>query len=400
MALPEQSDPRTDRPVTVAIADDDPRVRQALARLVATDPRFAVVATAADAEEAVAAALAHQVDIAVVDVQMPRGTGLRVVRELSVLAPSIRVLALSGYGDRKYVIQMLDAGAVGYMVKSAELDLLGALHAVVRGERVLSHEVTGHVIAELSHSHFGAPRIGAGRIAEVLDARSFSVAFQPIFSLRNRTAVGVEALARLSPDPALPPDVWFAEAWAVGLGPDLELALVQRAIERSRRRPVGTFLSVNVSPEVAVDRSFAALVTRHGRPHDLVLELTEHTPVQDYDGLMARLDHLRRHGVRIAVDDVGAGYANFRHVLRLRPDIVKMDVSLTTEIDSDPSCRALAAGLVAVGNELRATVVAEGIETRSQLESLVALGVEHGQGYYLARPGRLEDAVRQDAALS
>jgi EAL domain-containing protein (putative c-di-GMP-specific phosphodiesterase class I) len=149
-----------------------------------------------------------------------------------------------------------------------------------------------------------------------------------------------------------------------------------------------------------MDRGFAALVMEHGRPHDLVLELTEHTAVEDYAKLMTRLDHLRRRGVRIAVDDVGAGYANFRHVLRVRPDIIKLDVSLTTEIDRDPSCRALAAGLVAVATELRATVVAEGIETVDQLECLVALGVEHGQGYYLARPGRLEDAVVQRAALS
>lgn len=390
---------RPHRAVRVAIADDDPRVREVLARVVETDPQFRVVGTAADAEEAVEIAHRHQADIAVVDVQMPRGTGLRVVRELSVLSPATRVVALSASGDRKYVIQMLDAGAVGYLVKSPDLDLLRSLRAVSRGEHVLSPEVATHVIEELSQHHFGAPRVGAGRIATALEARSFAVAFQPVFSLRDGTAVGVEALARFTPDHDPPPDVWFAEAWAVGLGPDLELAVLADAAEHSRRRPAGTFLSVNVSPDVATDHRFAAFVAGPGRPHDLVIELTEHWAVKDYDALNERLDLLRRMGVRIAVDDVGAGYASFRHVIQLRPDMIKLDVSLTAEIHDDPSRRALAAGLVAMASELGATVVAEGIETVQQLRCLTGLGVQYGQGFYLARPGALEDVMSRQPAL-
>jgi EAL domain-containing protein (putative c-di-GMP-specific phosphodiesterase class I)/ActR/RegA family two-component response regulator len=375
------------------LADDDPDVRAALADLVSTDPAFELVAQAADAEEAVEIGHRLQPDIVVVDVQMPRGTGLRVVRELSVLCPATRLLALSGFADRKYVIQMLDAGAVGYMVKSPDLDLLGALRAVGRGERVLSHEATGPVLEKLSQHRFGAPRLGAARIAETLGSRSFAVAFQPIFDLASSAIVGVEALARLSPDSAFSPDVWFSEAWDVGLGPDLELAVVEEALARSRQRPPGTFLAVNVSPELAVDQRFAALVTGPLQTPDLVIELTEHYAVADYERLNDRLDRLRSCGVRVAVDDVGAGFASFRHVLTLHPDIIKLDVSLTAEIDVDSSRRALAAGLVAVGRELGATVIAEGIETADQLDCLVALGVEQGQGFYLARPSPFAEAV-------
>lgn len=390
---------RRQRPWTVAIADDDPRVREALVGLISTDPFFEVVGAAADAEEAVELANRCQADVVVVDVQLPKGSGTRVVRELSVLSPATRVLALSGYGDRKYVLQMLDAGAVGYMVKSADLDLLGALRAVTRGEHVLSNEITGQVLEELSHSRSSRPTLGAGRIADTIEARSFSVAFQPICRLADGTAVGVEALARLSPDAALPPDLWFGEAWAVGLGPDLELAVVGEALTRAQRRPEGTYLSVNVSPDVALDSRFSTLVDSVERPSDVVIELTEHQAVSDYDRLNKGLGALRESGVRVAVDDVGAGYASFRHVLELHPDIMKLDVSLTAEIEVDSSRRALAAGLVAVATELGATVVAEGIETLEQLACLTDLGVHHGQGFYLARPGPLDDAVQPPRAL-
>lgn len=381
------------RPVTVAIADDDARVRDALAALIAADPFFRLVGTASDAEEAIEVAQRLRADIVVADVQMPKGTGLRVVRELSVLSPTTRVIALSGYGDRKYVIQMLDAGAVGYMVKTARLDLLGALRAVSRGERVLSQEAAGHVIDELSQARCRPLGLDSGRIAQAIDTRDFSVAFQPIYSLHDGVTVGVEALARLSPDVDLPTELWFSEAWAVGLGPDLELAVLGEAVARARQRPPGTFLSVNVSPELAADGRFAALVTGPQRPHDLVIELTEHYAVTDYTGLHEQLGPLRRGGVRVAVDDLGAGYASCRHLIEMRPDMIKLDVSLTAEIDGDPARRATAAGLATVARELGAIVVAEGIETVEQLRCLTDLGVHHGQGYYLARPGPLEDAA-------
>lgn len=386
-------------PVSVAIADDDPRVREALVSLVSADPYFEVVGAAADAEQAVEMAHRRHPDIVVVDVQLPKGSGARVVRELSVLSPATRVLALSGYGDRKHVIQMLDAGAVGYMVKSADLDLLGALRAVSRGEHVLSHEITGQVLEELSQFRFGAPVLGAARIADTIETASFSVAFQPICRLADGIAVGVEALARLSPDASLPPDLWFGEAWAVGLGPDLELALIREALARARRRPQGTYLSLNLSPEVALDPRFSTLVNDMERPGDVVIELTEHYAVSDYDQLNERLDELRASGLRVAVDDVGAGYASFRHVLELHPDIMKLDVSLTAEIEIDASRRALAAGLVAVAAELGATVVAEGIETPAQLACLTDLGVQQGQGFYLARPGPFDLAVARRVAV-
>jgi EAL domain-containing protein (putative c-di-GMP-specific phosphodiesterase class I) len=111
--------------------------------------------------------------------------------------------------------------------------------------------------------------------------------------------------------------------------------------------------------------------------------------VEDYDALVRALDGLRSQGVRVAVDDTGAGYAGLAHILRLRPDIIKLDIDLTRGIDADPVRRALAASLVAFGGDIGATITAEGIETGEELEALRTLGVTCGQGYYLARPGPL-----------
>jgi EAL domain-containing protein (putative c-di-GMP-specific phosphodiesterase class I) len=129
----------------------------------------------------------------------------------------------------------------------------------------------------------------------------------------------------------------------------------------------------------------------------VVLELTEHDKVHEYAKLWRAFDELRGQGVRIAVDDAGAGFAGLQHILRLRPDIVKLDKDLTHDIDGDPARRALVTALVGFTSEIGAALVAEGIEDRSALEVLRDAGVEWGQGFYFARPGPLPLAVESFA---
>jgi EAL domain-containing protein (putative c-di-GMP-specific phosphodiesterase class I)/DNA-binding NarL/FixJ family response regulator len=385
----------TARSTTVVVAEDDPRERSASAGLVEADPAFLLVATAADADEAIEAGRRWRPQIMVIDASLPKGGGARVVHEVSVVSPRTRAVVLSDFADRNHVLQMLDAGAAAYLVKRAHLDLLDALRAVSRGHSVLSPEVTGHLLEErasMAGVLAGSRLLNREEVRSTIDARTFAVAFQPVFSLRSAVAVGVEALCRLPPGRGLSPDRWFAEARAVGLGVELELAVLSAALETARGRPEGLFLSVNVSPEVVVDPRFVDLVGASGEGGRLVIEITEHDVVKDYGALKQRLADLRSAGVRVAVDDVGAGYASFRHVLLVRPDVIKLDVALIAEIDTDPSRRALAAGIVATARELGATVVAEGIETQAQFASLTSIGVEFGQGYYLARPGPLPRA--------
>ena len=216
------------------------------------------------------------------------------------------------------------------------------------------------------------------------------MAFQPVFELESGDRVAVEALARFPGQPSQPPSVWFDRAEELRLLVELELACVRSALECLGELPSGVRLSLNVSPRTAITPELAELIAPVG--DRIIIELTEHAPVEDYAPLKESIERLRRSGARIAVDDVGAGFASLRHVLRLAPDIVKLDLSLTREIETDSMARALAAALVTFCKRIGATVVAEGIESHAVLTLLRGLGVRQGQGYYLGCPGPLAGA--------
>jgi diguanylate cyclase (GGDEF)-like protein len=236
-------------------------------------------------------------------------------------------------------------------------------------------------------------------IRRVLAGEGLSVVLQPIVELEGGRVVAAEALSRFADEPLRPPDAWFAEAAALGLGVELELAAIRAALAHLEGLPAGVRLSLNVSPESLLSPELAELLAPVAGPR-LALELTEHAPVADYEALEAALAGLRERGVQLKIDDAGAGFASLKHVLGLHPDVIKLDLSLTRDIDTDPVRRALAASLVAFAREVGAGIVAEGIETRGELEALRALGVTHGQGYYLARPsaGPVPSRVALDGA--
>jgi EAL domain-containing protein (putative c-di-GMP-specific phosphodiesterase class I) len=230
-------------------------------------------------------------------------------------------------------------------------------------------------------------RLEWSRIHSILERDSVDVEFQPVFDLLDCRIVSLEALARFWTEPMRSPSVWFAEANEVGLGAELELAAIRSALQRIDEFPEGVALALNVSPATALDPRFCELLL--GVAERIVIEITEHAQVDDYDALAAALAPLRERGAQLAIDDVGAGFANLRHILRLAPDIVKLDLSLTQEISRDPARRALATSLVGFAGGVGARIVAEGISSDEDLTLLRALGVNYGQGFYLARPSAL-----------
>lgn len=207
--------------------------------------------------------------------------------------------------------------------------------------------------------------------------------FQPIISLQSGRIFAYESLARFPHPPARRPDEWFASASACGLGPQLELRAVEAAMAPGGR-PAGTCLSFNVSA--------AALMSDHvlaGLPADLtavIIEITENDRMDDGAALAQRLEPLRARGARIAVDDAGAGYAGLQQVMRLRPDLIKLDRSLVANVDSDPAKAALVESFVRFAARTGAAVCAEGIETPEELRVLSDLDVAYGQGFGIARP--------------
>lgn len=226
------------------------------------------------------------------------------------------------------------------------------------------------------HAQISAACTGDGRVA----------VFQPIVELRTGHAIAAEALTRFEASDRAPAG-WFAAAHSVGLGRELELASAREALDllRTDEVPEGRAIAVNLSPGVALDAIDDLLDGVDASR--VVLELTEYAPVADYDALERALSPHRAAGLRIAVDDTGAGYASLTHVLRLRPDVVKVDMQLVRGVDTDPVRQALVGALVRFCAVAGALVVAEGVETEAELVSLLDLGVQHGQGFFLERPG-------------
>lgn len=383
-------------PTTVIIADDDPVFLEALADLVASVPELEMVGAATDAEEAIKLASEVHPAAAVIDVRMPRGGGPRAARGILECSPETMVIAYSANGDRGIVLDMLSAGATGYLVKGAPAgEVIDKLLHVARGEAVLSPEVAGGVVDELAlqmeqHDHERearrALRVG---IQETIDRGRFKCVFQPIVDLSSGEVVGVEALSRFSGEPLQAPDQWFADAQRVNLGLELELAIARAALDEAGALPEGAFLSVNLSPDSLA--SAHPLVADAG-PRRLVIEVTEHAVIDDYEALRPHVAKLRAAGGRLAVDDAGAGFASLRHTLQLAPEFLKLDISLTRGIDHDRGRRALAVGLIGFARELGSEIIAEGIETREELDALRAVGVRRGQGLYLAAPGPFAEA--------
>lgn len=237
----------------------------------------------------------------------------------------------------------------------------------------------------------------AAQVRRVVEDGSLTMHYQPIVSLADGSLVGVEGLARFPERDDIGPDRWFADATAAGLGIELEVAAVEQAIDDLAVLPPDLYLSVNVSPAAAASPVLRRALRR--RPLDrLVFEITEHAEVTDYAALNRTLKPLRRGGLRLAVDDAGAGFASLRHILRMTPDIIKLDRSLARGIDKDPVLRALTYSIAAFASATDAAVVAEGIESESELDALRFLGVAYGQGYHLSRPDTVE-AVAELAAV-
>lgn len=226
------------------------------------------------------------------------------------------------------------------------------------------------------------------QVLDILERRSFRPVFQPVVDLVTGEVVGWEALTRF--DDAGRPDIHIDEARAVGLGPELEKTLVEAALLAAEALPEHCWLSVNLSPEALIGGT-AAEILRH-TDRRVVVEVTEHVEVESYPAVRRAVMRLGP-GVQIAVDDAGAGVASLRHILELRPDLVKLDIALVHEVDEDPARQALVAGLSHFAATTGTLLVAEGIETEAELEAVRALGVTLGQGYHLGRPLPIEEIV-------
>jgi len=214
--------------------------------------------------------------------------------------------------------------------------------------------------------------------------------FQPIVDLQRGVIAGYEVLARFTTtsgqQSSWGPDKWFAAAGAQGVGALLEAIVVCRALSLRNSLPSNCFLTVNVSPDLLTDPQLADPLLEAGDLSRVVLELTEHRAVSELKPLLSLLARLRQQGAMIALDDAGSGYSGLQQLAQFRPQIIKLDRCLVADADKDEVKLALAEALGEFAGRIDSWLLAEGIETWSELEAFLRLGVPLGQGYLLGRP--------------
>jgi PAS domain S-box-containing protein len=218
------------------------------------------------------------------------------------------------------------------------------------------------------------------KIRELIDHERFHPVYQPVIEVRSRAIVGYEALTRF--EDGVAPDVHFAEAHLVGLQEELDVACAKRAIAAARTLDPGLWLSINLSPSTLIEGHAHDLVSGSARP--IAFEITEHVKIDDYDQLRRAVREAG--GSDIFVDDAGAGYAGLQHILQLNPDLVKLDISMVHGVDVDIARQALVSGMCHFASQAGIILLAEGVETSAEFETLKTLGVELAQGYYLGKP--------------
>jgi EAL domain-containing protein (putative c-di-GMP-specific phosphodiesterase class I) len=233
----------------------------------------------------------------------------------------------------------------------------------------------------------------ADDVARIIANGAYTPFFQPICDLGSGLAVGWESLTRF--DDGVPPSRRFADAHAIGLGLDLELACGSRAVEAFAALGHPGWLSVNLSPSLVLSGRADELVATARQP--IVLEFTESVAAPDFSRLRQAIDHLRAPAM-IAVDEAGAGYSGLRKLLELRPDFVKLDLGLVHEIDRDTARQALIAGMVHYATQAGAQLIAEGVEADVERRTLLRLGVRLGQGHLLGTPSASGDLTAPTAA--
>jgi diguanylate cyclase (GGDEF)-like protein len=267
-----------------------------------------------------------------------------------------------------------DAAEAGRLLELAD----GAMYLAKRSGRDQSRRYDLRLAGQLS---------GDGQRAEVeallASPGAIVPVFQPVLELATGRVAGYEALARMPEGPYRPPDQWFAQAHRAGLGAALEAAALRAAL-RAHGRPERTFLALNVSPGALLSPEVRAAL-----PEDLdgiVIELTEHELFSTDAALDHELAELRARGARIALDDAGNGYAGLQQMIRIAPDILKLDRSLVDGVHADPHRFALLEALISFSATTRAAVCAEGVERLEDLAVLAGLDVTYAQGWALARP--------------
>jgi EAL domain-containing protein (putative c-di-GMP-specific phosphodiesterase class I) len=377
--------PASGRPGTVLLVDDEPEALRALERVLRS-AGYQVEAFAS-AREAVKRVSAGGVHVVVSDITMPEMTGVELLRIIRSYDPDLPVVLVTGLPAIESATDAVEYGAFKYIVKPVEPEVLR--RAVERARKLYRlARMKREALRLLGVNAVSADR--AGLEASFDSAlESLWMAFQPIVRASDGSVFGYEALLRTEEPTLIRPDLVVDAAERLNLLPRLGRKVRALAAAAMSATDPSIALFTNLHPlDLADEELFdggAPLTRLAGR---VILEVTERAAIDEIDDVERRVGRLREFGFRIAVDDLGAGYAGLSSFALLEPEIVKLDVSLLRDIDQSPVKQKLVASMTALCKDMGFLVVAEGVETVAERDCVVALGCDLLQGFLIARPGR------------
>ncbi|AKU94369.1 diguanylate cyclase/phosphodiesterase (GGDEF & EAL domains) with PAS/PAC sensor(s) [Labilithrix luteola] len=385
---PEAAKPR------LLLVEDDDALRRSLVRILR---REYAIDEAADGQQAVEKLTNRTFDVVLSDINLPHASGVDLLRKVRDYDLDVPVILMTGQPSIETAIQAVDLGAFTYLRKPFEngaveqaLSRASKLGRLARIKREAL--TTGGDGAALAGDRAGL----TASFERALD--TLWLAFQPILDGRTQRTVGFEALMRCK-EPSMPTPGAVLEAAE-------RLDRIHELGRRVRERVAASFVPpapdgmifVNLhaaelsDPELYSDKSPLSQIARH-----VVLEITERSALEDVAETRDRAAALRKLGYRIAIDDLGAGYAGLTSFANLEPEVVKLDMSLVRGIEDSPVRYRIVEGITDLCRSLSMKVVAEGIETLPEFDQIQQLGCDYLQGYLFGRPKRALVAGTQRA---
>jgi len=365
----------------VLVVDDDAAMRRMCARVLGAEGWEVVVVDGGRAALDHVGAASAPFDCVVSDVHMPEVDGFALITEIRRHDDDLPVLLMTGDPSLDGAVRAIDHGAVSYLTKPFNHETLAA--GVARAAR-------RHGMARMRRRAASASELDTGELTARFDdalARSW-MAFQPIVDVTANRTFAYEALVRTDEESLQRADVLIATAERLGRIHDLGRTVRAQVARAAADVPDDVLIFVNVHGlELTDDDLFGPACALAPLAARVVLEITERVGLDPVTG-PAQVARLRAHGYRIAVDDLGAGYAALGALATLEPEIVKLDMSLIRDIDRHDTKRRVVGAIATLCRELGSRVIAEGVETQAEFRTLRAAGIDLIQGFLLARPTR------------
>jgi EAL domain-containing protein (putative c-di-GMP-specific phosphodiesterase class I) len=375
-----------ERAISVLTVDDDRKTLDMYAHALTQAAYRCIKSTGG--HEALDRLAGDSVDVVVSDLSMPGMSGLEFIRRVRERDPDLPILVVTGEPAIGSAIESIDAGVFRYLTKPLSPS------ALVRAVSDAVHSRALAIARRAAHAQLAGSRAAptAELVQKAVDACWLAV--QPIVAPGTRRVVAYEAFFRTRELGFRDPQGLFEAAEKLDLLPQVGRAVRARAGDLIGLLPASTDLFVNLhARDLLDDQLFSSTNPLHASAHRVVLELSERRSLEDIPDARARIEELKIAGYRVALDDMGAGYAGLATFAMLKPSFVKIDTSLVRDVDSEPMKQTLIKSMLGLSRELGIEGIAEGVETKAEAQALAALGCTLFQGYAFGRPGAPFPAV-------